>query len=156
MITALRAEVCTSGLALIGRRGWGNFVLPPAALIIGAGTGYWSAHQSAPSLNPALLAAVLSLAQRVRYRDDPDSDYPRHFPGRLRIHLRTGEVLEHHEPINRGCADRPLTENEVRDKFRRNALRVLPHAQAEAAIAAVAGLDQHAMLTPVTSTLIPH
>jgi 2-methylcitrate dehydratase PrpD len=98
--------------------------------------------------------AVLGLAQRVLYRDDPESDYPRHFPGRLRIHLRHGPVLEHHEPINRGSADRPLTEEEVHAKFRRNAQRVLPRAQVEAVLVAVAGLEQHTTLAPLTAPLM--
>ena len=85
---------------------------------------------------------MLALAQRVVYRDDPDSDFPRHFAGRLRIRLRDGRVLEHHEPINRGSAERPLSDDEVRDKFRRNATRVLPAEQVEAAIAAVAAVDR--------------
>ena len=49
------------------------------------------------------------------------ADFPRRFGGRLRIRLRDGRVVEHHEPINRGSAERPLSEDEVRDKFRRNA-----------------------------------
>ena len=100
--------------------------------------------------------AVLALAQRVSYRHDPESDYPRRFPGWLRIRLRGGRVLEHHEPINRGCAERPLTEDEVREKFRRNALRVLPPRQVEAAIAAVAALERQPDLAAFASTLRSH
>jgi 2-methylcitrate dehydratase PrpD len=99
--------------------------------------------------------AVLALARRVVYREDPTSDYPRCFPGWLRIHLRDGRVLEHHEPINRGSAERPLTEAEVQDKFRRNAARAILPQQAEAAIAAVAALERHADLSGLTSTLRP-
>jgi 2-methylcitrate dehydratase PrpD len=99
--------------------------------------------------------AVLGLAQRVLYRDDPDSDYPGHFPGRLRIHLRDDTVLAHDEPINRGSADHPLTAEEVQAKFRRNAQRALPPAKVEAVIAAVADLDRHATLAALTAALTP-
>lgn len=97
--------------------------------------------------------AVLALAQRVVYREDPDSAYPRCFPGWLRIRLRDSRVLEHREPINRGSAERPLTEEEVRDKFRRNATRVIPLQQAEAAIAAVASLEHQADLSALALAL---
>src|SRR5438552_2642185 len=53
------------GLALIGRRGWADVILPPAALIVGAGTGYWLAHLIAGPLNPILLVAVPLLATAV-------------------------------------------------------------------------------------------
>ena len=101
-------------------------------------------------------AAVLAVAQRVRYRHDPDSDYPRRFPGWLRMRLRDGRVLEHHEPINRGCAERPLTADEVHDKFRGNATRAIPARQTEAAIAAVASLEEQATLSELGATLCLH
>ena len=90
--------------------------------------------------------AVLALTRRITYREDPHNDYPRHFGGWIRIHLRDGRSLEHHEPINRGHADKPLSDDDVRDKFRRNAMRVLSAAQAEQAVRAVAELDDAADL----------
>jgi 2-methylcitrate dehydratase PrpD len=99
--------------------------------------------------------AVLGLAHRVCYRHDPHSDYPRHFPGWLRIRLRDGRVFEHHEPINRGGPDRPLSANEVRDKFRRNAVRAISPEQAEAAIAAVESVERHPGVSALSATLRP-
>jgi len=81
--------------------------------------------------------AVLALAQRVSYSDDPDSDFPASFPGAVRIHLRNGQVVEHSEAINRGSAEKPLTRDEVGAKFRRNATRVMPPAAVEALVGAV-------------------
>jgi 2-methylcitrate dehydratase PrpD len=76
--------------------------------------------------------AVLELAQRVDCLPDPAADYPRCFPGRVRLRLRDGHTYEHDEPINRGSGLRPLSEIEVCDKFRRNAARRMPTAQVEA------------------------
>jgi 2-methylcitrate dehydratase PrpD len=76
--------------------------------------------------------AVLELAQRVECLPDPAADYPRCFPGRVRLQLRDGRVFDHDEPVNRGSGLRPLTELEVCDKFRRNAARRIPAAQVEA------------------------
>ena len=99
--------------------------------------------------------AVLALAQRIAYRDDPHSDFPRYFSGRMQIRLRDGRVLEHHEPVNRGCAERPLTRDEVRDKFVRLAARALSLSQAEAAIAAVAAVGSPRGVSALTATLRP-
>jgi len=96
---------------------------------------------------------VLALAQRVVYRNDPDGGYPQRFGGRLRLRLRDGRVLEHHEPINRGSAERPLSADEVHDKFHRNAARVLPAAQVDAVIAAVAAIDHAGDLSALTVAL---
>ena len=85
--------------------------------------------------------AVLDLAQRVECLPDPRADYPRTFPGRLRVTLRDGRVLEHDEPVNRGSNERPLSDDEVRVKFRRNAARALPEAQIDALSAAVQRID---------------
>ena len=87
-------------------------------------------------------ARVLDLAGRVECVGDPSADYPRRFPGRVRLTLRDRRVLEHAEPINRGSAERPLSAEEVEDKFRRNARRVLPAEQVAALIAAVHGVDR--------------
>ena len=88
--------------------------------------------------------AVLALAQRVVYREDPTSDYPRYFPGFLRLRLRNGRTLEHREPINRGSTECPMSEAEVREKFRRNARRAIDAEAAERIVALVGALeDQH-------------
>ncbi|MFQ5666655.1 MAG: MmgE/PrpD family protein, partial [Candidatus Binatia bacterium] len=99
--------------------------------------------------------AVLALAARVVYRDDPESDFPRRFPGRLRVRLRDGRVLEHRERINRGSAERPLSEHEVREKFRSNASRVLDPRGVEAVAATVAGLEDRADLVTLATGLVP-
>jgi 2-methylcitrate dehydratase PrpD len=85
--------------------------------------------------------AVLELAQRVECAPDPQADYPHTFPGRLRMTLRDGRVLERDEPLNRGSAERPLSDDDVMTKFRRNAARALPAGQVEALATAVYGID---------------
>lgn len=112
-------------------------------------------HVDIDDFTPAAISdpQVLALAQRVVYRDDLDSDFPRHFPGRIRIRLRNGRVIEHHEPINRGSAENPLSEDEVCDKFRSNAARVLPPGQVEAVIAAVAAIEHATDLAALTAAL---
>lgn len=106
---------------------------------------------------PAAIAepAVLALAHRVTCLPDPAADYPRCFPGRVRITLRDGRVLERDEPINRGSFLRPLDDDAARDKFRRNAARSLPAAQVDAVADAVARLDRAADVSTLAMALRP-
>lgn len=104
---------------------------------------------------PAAIAdrAVLDLARRVTCLPDAAADYPRCFPGRLRVRLRDGRWLAHDEPVNRGSFLRPLSDGEVGDKFRRNAARALPPAQVDAVADAVADLDAAADLAALAAAL---
>jgi 2-methylcitrate dehydratase PrpD len=74
---------------------------------------------------------LLALAARVGYRVDPASPFPRSFPGRLRVRLADGRVLEAAAPFNRGSAENPLSREEIFAKFRANASRALPPARVE-------------------------
>lgn len=62
-------------------------------------------------------SAVLNLARKVSWEVDPASAFPNSFSGELQITMRTGERFAHREQINRGAAERPLMEEEVRNKF---------------------------------------
>ncbi len=91
---------------------------------------------------------ALALMDRVRYRIDTDSTFPRHYSGGLRVTLDDGRVLVHREAINRGHAERPLSNADVRAKFFENAALHFPPAHAQAVCDAVLGLDT---LDPVTT-----
>jgi len=97
--------------------------------------------------------AVLALARRVAYHEDAANQYPRYFPGWMRVRLHDGRVLEHHEPINRGHAEQPLTDAAVRDKFHRNAALAISTAAAEALVDAVAALEDAPDLSRVAEPL---
>ena len=53
-------------------------------------------------------ATVLELAAKIRYRINPDDEYPRNFTGHLRATLRDGTDLELRQPYMRGGAHAPL------------------------------------------------
>jgi 2-methylcitrate dehydratase PrpD len=99
--------------------------------------------------------AVLALARRVVYHEDASNEYPRYFPGWMRVRLHDGRVIEHHEPINRGHAERPLTEDAVRDKFRRNAALAISTPAAEALAEAIASIEHLSDLSRLTAPLRP-
>ena len=87
-------------------------------------------------------SAVLSLASRVDYEVDPASTFPRHYTGEVIVDTEDGRRLRHREGINRGCADRPLTNDEVVAKFLDNAERAVSRDTAERIRNAVLDLDR--------------
>lgn len=88
-------------------------------------------------------AAVLDLAQRVDYAIDPDSDYPKHFTGEVIVETRDGRTLRQREAVNRGAADRPLSNADIEPKFFENAARTVGASHASAIRAAVLNVDRH-------------
>jgi 2-methylcitrate dehydratase PrpD len=86
--------------------------------------------------------AVLDLAARVDYEIDPASTFPRHYTGEVIVETADGRSLRQREGINRGCADRPLTNGEIVTKFLANAERAVPRGAAERMRDAVLALDR--------------
>ena len=86
--------------------------------------------------------AVMSLASRVDYEVDPKSTFPRHYTGEVVVETEDGRSLRHREGINRGCADRPLTNDEVVEKFQDNAQRAVSRHSAERILNAVLNLER--------------
>ncbi len=65
--------------------------------------------------------AALALMDRVHCEVDPDSTFPRHYGASLRVTLNDGRTLLQREPVNRGHAERPLSNDEVQAKYMDNA-----------------------------------
>lgn len=87
-------------------------------------------------------ARRLGLAAKVRYTVDPASPFPGTFPGRLRIRLADGRLLEAEERQNRGSPDNPMGPGEVAAKFRKNARRVFSPSRVSALEEAILTLDR--------------
>jgi 2-methylcitrate dehydratase PrpD len=86
-------------------------------------------------------ARILALAAKTACHGDPSVDYPRVFPGRLSITFAGGRKQQWSEPVNRGSSERPLSDEEVREKFRRNASRALEREQVERLIEAIENVE---------------
>ena len=84
-----------------------------------------NAYSDAMRLNPA----VLELARKVDYAVDPAFPGPGRFKGAVRVTLKDGRVLEEIEEYNRGSAENPMDEAELRAKFDDNAGGFLSSAQ---------------------------
>lgn len=95
-------------------------------------------------LEPDALAdpAILALADKVRYEVDPAMPFPKYYPGEVVVLLADGRELRQREEINRGAAERPITNEEVVAKFMDNASTAIPEARAYAVRDAILGLDR--------------
>ncbi len=85
---------------------------------------------------------VLALARRVNYAADPASTFPKHYTGEVIVTLNNGQQVRHREGVNRGCADRPLSNAEIEAKYFDNACRLLTRECAEQVRGAVVGIDR--------------
>jgi 2-methylcitrate dehydratase PrpD len=84
---------------------------------------------------------ILGLARRVRYHVDPAFPGPGRFKGAVTVTLTSGRVLTEVEDYNRGSADNPMTDAELRAKFDENAVGFLSPAARDRVAEAVAALD---------------
>ena len=80
-----------------------------------------SAYSDAVRHDPEILA----LATRVTYHVDPAFPPPGQFKGAVRVTLQDGRVFDEVEEYNRGSAQNPMTDAELRAKFDDNASGVL-------------------------------
>ena len=79
------------------------------------------AYEDRNRLNPEILA----LARTVEYHIDPEFPGPGRFKGAVRVTMRDGRVLTEMEEYNRGSAENPMSESELRAKFDDNASGLL-------------------------------
>ena len=96
-------------------------------------------------------AARLALAGRVTHTVDPDSSFPRGFPGWVRLRLRDGRTLEARVPDGRGSPSRPLPAEAIVEKFRDNAGRAVAPARVAEIERAVLALDALADVRGLTT-----
>jgi hypothetical protein len=85
---------------------------------------------------------VIQLASRVDYEIDQASTFPQHYTGEVIVETEDGRTLRHREGINRGCADRPLSNDEIVAKFFDNADRSIAREAAERVRDAVLDFDR--------------
>jgi len=86
---------------------------------------------------------ILELAKKVDCVADPAAAYPQYFSGGVEIHLQNGQILRHHEKINRGAGERALSAAEIEKKYFENALLALSQSRAEAVCSAVLNLEKY-------------
>jgi 2-methylcitrate dehydratase PrpD len=97
--------------------------------------------------------AALALMDRIDYVEDSESTFPRHYTGEVRVTLDDGRTLRHREPVNRGHAERPLSNEEVREKFFDNATLYFSPSHTQAVCDQILALDKLANVQALESLL---
>ncbi|MCC5869011.1 MAG: MmgE/PrpD family protein [Gammaproteobacteria bacterium] len=85
---------------------------------------------------------ILALCDKISYRPDETSRFPRYYSGTLEVHTHDGRTLVAREPINRGSDARPLTDAEVAEKFMDNAARAIETPRATQILDLIMALDE--------------
>ena len=114
----------------------GPFAVAAALAGEGGGLGLWLDDFSDEKVADE---RYLALAAKVRVVADAECDaiFPHQFPAILRVRTLSGAELEERVMANRGGPDNPLSEEELKVKFRANASRTLGADDAERLAAAI-------------------
>lgn len=103
--------------------------------------------------------AVLAVAQKVRYETPEYPTYPQAFPGGVRVTLNDSTVLASDFPYQKGGPGNPMSPDEVREKFRANALLALDAGAVDALEETILAFDRQddltAALAPLTAVKEP-
>ncbi len=98
---------------------------------------------------------ILALADKVSYRVDPDTGYPKYWSGEVIVTLKNGKRLAHREQINRGAADNPVSDADIAGKFMDNAQMAVSRARAEAIRDTMLELDRKDSAREIAELLSP-
>lgn len=96
---------------------------------------------------------VAELAKKVSYEVDPNSGFPTYYSGEVHITLKDGRVLKHREHKNRGCFDRPLSSDDIANKFFLNCQLAISQEKALEVKNAVLNLTSFSNVTELTRHL---
>ncbi|HRD78568.1 MAG TPA: MmgE/PrpD family protein [Hyphomicrobiaceae bacterium] len=98
---------------------------------------------------------VLALTSKVKYGAYQDGVFPKLYHGEVVITLDDGRTLRHREHVNRGAAERPLTNGEIVEKFNGNAARGFDRDTARRMEAAMLGLEKASNVDGVFAAFSP-
>jgi 2-methylcitrate dehydratase PrpD len=74
---------------------------------------------------------ILEMTDRVEYRLDQESVYPKTYPSWLEIQLKDGRTLVDKQPYNKGSLENPMTDQDLQKKYLNNALIKIDQAKAK-------------------------
>ena len=96
------------------------------------------AYEDVTRLNPD----VRALARKIRYHVDPAFPGPGRFKGAVHVTLTDGRVIDEIEEYNRGSAENPMSDEELRAKFDDNASGFLSATQRDTLASTIARTEQ--------------
>lgn len=108
-------------------------------------------------LTPAGLndPAVLSLVDKVTYRADPQTTFPKHYSGAVVVKMRDGRTFEAREDVDRGSPKRPLSNADIVAKFVANARRSAVGQNADAIMKQILNVEGVADARDLANLLSP-
>ncbi len=98
---------------------------------------------------------VLDLASRTTCIGDESQNFPQYYPGTVTVRMRDGRELTRDEPFNRGCAENPVTLEDVQNKFRANASRVVSDEKVDAILSVIDSLEEIANVSELMTNCRP-
>jgi 2-methylcitrate dehydratase PrpD len=87
---------------------------------------------------------VRALCDRMRYRFDPESAFPKYYSGAVEIRMKDGRTLKQREQVNRGSRDNPLSRADIVAKFHSTAARALSPSRVEQLVEQILGIESAA------------
>lgn len=87
---------------------------------------------------------ILKLGERVEMRHDPSlkTDDPGGRPCRVTVKLKNGQAFSHYAEHAKGSRETPLSEDELKNKFRECAALAMPADRAEEALRSIENFDR--------------
>ena len=85
---------------------------------------------------------VLRLSAKIRREDDPNSGRPKYASGHVFLKTKDGKLYEERQHIHPGHVENPVSAEDVQEKYRYNALRLVNEQRAEALLRQVMAIDQ--------------
>lgn len=86
---------------------------------------------------------IIKISSLVYAEVDEKSTYPLHYPGELTVYMKDGTEYNRRIEILHGEKENPLSLDEIKVKFRNNALRVMDELQVENVINSVTNIEEN-------------
>jgi 2-methylcitrate dehydratase PrpD len=96
---------------------------------------------------------VLGLSRKIRREDDPNSGRPKYASGHVFVKTKDGKMYEERQHIHPGHVENPVSAEDVQEKYRFNALRLLDENEADSLMQQLMGIDKLASVREVTERL---
>jgi 2-methylcitrate dehydratase PrpD len=99
-------------------------------------------------------ATILAVARRVRFHGNPSFPGPGRFKGAVTLRLKDGRTLTEVEEYNRGSAENPMSDDEIRAKFDENAEGSLDHVARDRVASTIDHLDSVADVRTLVDSIV--